>query len=236
MKATLPRRLVFSLSFLLTLSCCLSSTIHAAPFDPGAPDYSGRKGKTLLRIETGRQHRRQQLAEGISHDPGGFVGRAGRPRRSSHHHPPRHLSWRPGSPRPTKAPPGAYNLLIGDCDGSLGSGAVGRVVIDSSDPEKGFKSADSWTTVLSSMTWDRWKLRNLYATGGDAGLFWDFADKSGEAFTVIVEDCVGIGRAFGGGFGYSATREEEPIVFRRCYLMCFDWGAGAGALGVAAPP
>jgi len=38
----------------------------------------------------------------------------------------------------------------------------------------------------------------LYATGGDAGLFWDCTDKV-EPFTVLVEDCISFGRAFGGG-------------------------------------
>ncbi len=148
-----------------------------------------------------------------------------------------------------KGAPGAYNLLIGDSDGSLGSGATGRIVIDSGDPKKGFKSYDWWGTIrattkgwspehtaptFSSICWDRWTLRNLYATGGDGGLFWDLTDKSGQGFTVIVEDCVGIGRAFGGGFGYQVTREKEPIVFRRCYLASLDWWSDAGALGVGA--
>jgi len=109
---------------------------------------------------------------------------------------------------------GSYNVLIGDHDGRRGSGAQGWVLIDSGDPETGFKSWDWWSTfaasdkkwptgnnqqTFSSIVCDRWVFRNLYATGGDAGLFWDLTDKSGEHFTVIVEDCVGIGRAFGGG-------------------------------------
>jgi hypothetical protein len=151
-----------------------------------------------------------------------------------------------------KGAAGSYNLLVGDSDGSLGSGATGWVVIDSSDPEKGFKSVDWWSTMraykkgwptmhhkatdptFSGLVWDRWILRNIYATGGDAGLFWDLVDKSGSGFTVIVEDCVGIGRAFGGGFGYPVVREKEPIVFRRCYLMCLDWWGDAGAAAVGA--
>jgi hypothetical protein len=123
------------------------------------------------------------------------------------------------------------------------------VVIDSGDPGKGFKSLDWWSTIrattkgwspqhteatFSSIGWDRWIFRNLYATGGDAGLFWDLTDKSGSGFTVIVEDCVGIGRAFGGGFGYPINRDKEPTVFRRCYLMCLDWWGDAGGLAVGA--
>ena len=109
---------------------------------------------------------------------------------------------------------GAYNELIGDVDGSLGSGRQGWVVLDSSDPElRGFKSYDWWGPVrayshawspehteptFSAIGWDRWKLRNLYVTGGDGGLFFDCTDHV-EPFTVIVEDCVSIGRALGGG-------------------------------------
>ncbi len=149
-----------------------------------------------------------------------------------------------------KGAAGSYNLLIGDCDGSLGSGAVGRVVIDSGDPDgKGFKSFDWWLTIrattkgwspqhtettFSSITWDRWILRNLYATGGDAGLFWDLTDQSGSGFTVVIEDCVSIGRAFGGGLGYPVVRETEPSVFRRCLLMSLDWWGDAGGLGIGA--
>ncbi|OHB79052.1 MAG: hypothetical protein A2V98_01980 [Planctomycetes bacterium RBG_16_64_12] len=55
-----------------------------------------------------------------------------------------------------------------------------------------------------------------------------------------MEDCVSIGRAFGGGFGYPIVRKGEPIVFRRSYLMCLDrWGdAGAAGIGGAdeSPP
>ncbi len=144
---------------------------------------------------------------------------------------------------------GSYNLLIGDVDGSLGSGARGRVVIDSGDPDKGFKSYDFWSTIrattkgwspehtastFSAIAWDRWIIRNLYATGGDAGLFWDLTDQSGQGFTVIMEDCVSIGRAFGAGFGYQVVRPREPVVFRNCFLMALDWWGDAGALGVGA--
>jgi hypothetical protein len=98
--------------------------------------------------------------------------------------------------------PGAYNALIGDFDGRLGSGARGWVLADSGDPVKGFKSWDWWSSfaasdrnwpggnnrrTFSSLACDRWIFRNLYVAGGDAGLFWDLTDKSGEGFTVVVE-------------------------------------------------
>ncbi len=132
----------------------------------------------------------------------------------------------------------AYNTLIGDFDGSLGSGAQGWVVIDSGDPQKGFKSWDWWCTIrssdehwphgnnqetFSSIIWDRWTFRNLYVTGSDGGLFFDLTDKSGEGFSVVVEDCVGIGRAFGGGVVYPSVRPNEPSLFRRSYFLALDW-------------
>ena len=143
-----------------------------------------------------------------------------------------------------KGAAGAYNTLAGDYDGSLGSGTSGWVVIDSGDPQKGFKSYDWWGAIratskgwspahmeptFSAIGWDRWNVRRLYVTGSDAGLFWDCTDKV-EPFTVIVEDCVSIGRAFGGGVGSCLSRREEPITFRRCQLWAMDfWGDTSGA-------
>ena len=66
--------------------------------------------------------------------------------------------------------------------------------------------------------------------GGDAGLFWDLTDKSGEGFTVVVEDCVGTGRAFGGGVVYPTVRQNEPSVFRRCYFLALDWVGDTAAV------
>jgi hypothetical protein len=144
-----------------------------------------------------------------------------------------------------KGAAGAYNSLIGDFDGSLGSGATGWVVIDSGDPEKGFKSWDWWGPVrasdkhwphgnnqetFSSIIWDRWTLSHLYTAGGDGGFFWDLTNKSGEGFTVIVEDCVGTGRAFGGGVAYPTVRPGEPSVFRRCYFLALDWVGDTAAV------
>lgn len=132
---------------------------------------------------------------------------------------------------------GRYNELVGDIDGSLGSGTSGEVIIDSSDPQLGFKSYDWWGSIrsydhgwspehthetFSAIGWDRWRLCNLYATGGDGGLFFDLTNRV-EPFTVIVEDCAGIGRAFGGGVASCLARAEEPITFRRCHLWALDW-------------
>ncbi len=144
-----------------------------------------------------------------------------------------------------KGAPGAYNMLTGDFDGSAGSGASGWTVIDSGDPEKGFKSWDWWGPIrasdkhwphgnnqetFSSIVWDRWTLRHLYTAGGDGGFFWDLTDKSGEPFTVVVADCVGTGRAFGGGVAYPVVRENEPSTFRRCYFLALDWVGDTAAV------
>jgi hypothetical protein len=139
----------------------------------------------------------------------------------------------------------AYNILRGDFDGRLGSGATGWTVIDSGDPQKGFKSWDWWGPIrasdkhwphghnqetFSSIVWDRWNLRYLYTAGGDGGFFWDLTNKSGEPFTVVVEDCVGTGRAFGGGVAYPIVRPAEPSVFRRCYFLALDWVGDTAAV------
>lgn len=139
----------------------------------------------------------------------------------------------------------AYNSLICDFDGALGSGAKGWAVVDSGDPALGFKSWDWWSTIrasdkhwptgnnretFSSIVWDRWKLARLYTSGGDAGLFWDLTSQSGQGFTVVVEDCVGIGRAFGGGVVYPTVRPGEPSLFRRCYFLALDWVGDTAAV------
>ena len=143
-----------------------------------------------------------------------------------------------------KGAKGAYNELIGDTDGKLGSGTTGWVVIDSGDPEqKGFKSYDWWGTIrsnaqgwseahtdstFSAIGWDRWKFQNLYVTGGDAGIFFDLTNQV-KPFSVIVEDCISIGRAFGGGVGNCLSRYDEPITFRRCSLWALDWWGDTAA-------
>ena len=159
---------------------------------------------------------------------------------------------------------GAYNVLMGDHDGSLGSGARGWVVIDSScpdkvvrtdpkgkggnprfivldkgGPEKGLKSIDWWgpwrcDPDFSGVIWDRWTFRNLYATGSEGGMGWDMTCQPGAEFSAVVEDCVGIGRFAGACVGGHVGRPAEPIVFRRCYFCCLDWWGDAGAAYVRA--
>ena len=226
-----------------------SVPLIAEPWDPAASDYTGREGTTLYVSKLGDDtdgsswprafHTIQAALAAVPDALGGH-----------------RIVIRPDTyPEANLYPAqqgarGSYNLLVGDWDGSLGSGAKGWVLIDCGDPQRGFKSYDWWGPIrsyksgwsaehtqetFSAIGWDRWALRHLYVTGGDGGLFWDLVDQSGSGFTVVVEDCVSIGRAFGGGFGYPVVRKHEPIVFRRCYLMCLDrWGdAGAAAIGGA---
>jgi hypothetical protein len=163
-----------------------------------------------------------------------------------------------------KGAAGAYNVLMGDYDGSLGSGAAGWVVIDSScpdkvvrtnpvgkggnpgfivldsgGPEKGLKCIDWWgpwrcNPDFSSIIWDRWTFRHLYATGAEGGIGWDLTCQAGSEFSAIVEDCVGIGRFSGACVIAHVGRADEPVVFRRCYFACLDRWGDAGAAYVRA--
>jgi len=243
----------------------LSAGAGAAPWDPEAADYSGNRGRTIYVSKLGdntdgstwqKAFRTIQAALlAVPDDRGGH-----------------RILVRPDTYVEANLYParkgarGAYNLLIGDSHGALGSGTTGRIVIDASCPgvavrpdekalykiiksdlpESGFKSVNWWASFLegvtvkgrsadgteltmSCLTWDRWILRNLYTTGSDGGLFWDIGMPK-EGFTVIVEDCVGIGRAFGGGVCYPAVRPDEPSVFRRCYFLSLDWVGDAAAV------
>lgn len=235
--------------FLPGLTAFASTTI-----DPSAKDYKGRKGTTTYVSKSGNNsdgsswkkayHSIQAALSAIPDDKGGHI-----------------IIVRPDTyveaniATAYKGAQGSYNLIVGDSDGRMGSGATGRIVIDAGDPQKGFKSYDWWGTIrsydkgwsaahtgqtFSSICWDRWILRNLYTSGSDAGFFWALTDKdgkgfarasnAGEGFTVIVEDCVGIGRAFGGGIAYPVVRPDEPSIFRRSYFLALDWVGDAAAV------
>ncbi|MGV8096431.1 MAG: hypothetical protein AB2L24_31630 [Mangrovibacterium sp.] len=212
--------------------------------DPSAPDYTGRKGSVIYVSKLGDNsdgsswkkayHTIQAALSAIPDDKGGHVIIV---RPDTYVEANLHTAY--------KGAKGAYNLLVGDSDGRYGSDVTGRIIIDAGDPQKGFKSYDWWSTIratfkgwkpefteqtFSSICWDRWILRNLYTSGSDAGFFWDLTDKSGEGFTVIVEDCVSIGRAFGGGLAYPVVRPDEPSIFRRSYFLALDWIGDTGAV------
>ncbi len=220
------------------------SPARAASWDPTAPDYTGRRGVTLYVSKLGDNsdgrswktalHSIQAALDAIPDGEGGHQ-----------------IIIRPDTYLEANLAPshkgaaGAYNALICDFDGRLGSGVKGWGLVDSGDPQKGFKSWDWWSAfrasdkhwptgnhqeTFSSIVWDRWKLRHLYVAGGDAGLFWDLTNKSGEGFTVVVEDCVGTGRAFGGGVVYPTVRKNEPSLFRRCYFLALDWVGDSAAV------
>ena len=220
------------------------SALTLTNFDPSDTGYTGRKGTTLYVSKSGDNsdgsswgtayNSIQSALSAIPDDKGGHM-----------------IIICPGTyveanlSTAFKGAEGSYNLLIGDSDGRYGSGATGYIVIDAGDPQNGFKSYDWWSTIrattkgwrpeyteqtFSSICWDRWMLRNLYTSGGDAGFFWDLTNKSGEGFTVIVENCIGIGRAFGGGVCYPVARPEEPSIFRRCYFLGLDWVGDTGAV------
>ena len=240
----LSHRMTRSLLISISIVCLLPTMVHAASWDPAAADYSGHKGKTIYVSKLGDNsdgtswqkafHTIQSALSAVPDDKGGhqIIIR-----------PDRYVE---ANLAPAfKGAAGAYNALIGDFDGGRGSGAKGWVLIDSGDPKLGFKSWDWWTTIaasdkkwaggnnaktFSSIICDRWIFRNLYAAGSDAGLFWDLTDKNGEGFTVIVEDCNGTGRAFGGGVCYPTVRPEEPCVFRRCYFLALDFVGDTAAV------
>ncbi|MCP4641453.1 MAG: hypothetical protein GY851_13510 [bacterium] len=223
---------------------CVASIAHAAPSDPTAPDYAGHKGATVYVSKLGDN------SDGSSWEKAFHTIQAGLSAvtdgQGGHTVVVRPDTYVEANLAPAaKGAAGSYNAIIGDLDGKLGSGATGWVVIDSGDPEMGFKSWDWWSTIrasshhwphgnneetFSSIIWDRWIVRNLYTAGGDAGLFWDLTDKSGEGFTIIVEDCVGTGRAFGGGVCYPVVRPDEPSLFRNCYFLALDWVGDTAAV------
>lgn len=217
---------------------------HAASWDPVAADFTGRKGVIFYVSKLGDNSDGRSWAKAfhsiqaaLNAVPDGAGGHQ--------------IIIRPDTYLEANLAPAfkgagsAYNLMVGDFDGRLGSGARGWVLVDSGEPVKGFKSWDWWSSfaasdknwptgnnrrAFSSIVCDRWIFRNLYMTGGDAGLFWDLTEKSGEGFTVVVEDCVGIGRAFGGGVCYPIVRESEPSLFRRCYFLALDWVGDTAAV------
>jgi len=242
MKVANADRLVPVLALTLFL---FATRLQAASADPTARNYSGHKGKTIYVSKLGDNtdgsswrkafHTIQAALSAVPDNKGGnqIIVR-----------PDRYVEANLAPAHPGAAE--AYNALIGDSDGRLGSGNKGWVLLDCGDPQKGFKSWDwwgpfratdkNWPTgnktgkTFSAIVCDRWIFRNLYTAGGDAGLFWDLTNRSGEGFTVIVENCVGTGRAFGGGVAYPVVRPQEPSVFRHCYFLALDYVGDAAAV------
>ena len=147
---------------------------------------------------------------------------------------------------------GAYNLLVGDRDGKLGSGAIGWVIIDSSCPgvavrtdrtkpggnpiwkiiksdlpESGLKCVDWWGPLRcdpdhSADGWDRWIFRNLYVTGSEGGIGWVMTNPEGAEVSGVMENCVGIGR-FAGTVAIGHVARKDEAVSPFRVAMCRRW-------------
>ena len=129
----------------LLLNMC--ATLTAAPWDPAAPDFSGNKGKTIYVSKLGDN------SDGSSWEKAYHTIQAGLlavpDDRGGHRIVVRPDTYLEANLYPAhRGAEGSYNLLVGDLDGSMGSGAIGWIVIDSGDPEgNGFKCFDWWGTM-----------------------------------------------------------------------------------------
>lgn len=238
---------------IISVCCCLPTHVWSASFDPSSQDYSGRIGKTFYVSKLGDNsdgstwakafHTVQAALSAIPDAQGG------------HRVIIRPDAYMEDMLHGQAGAPGAYNLLVGDTDGSLGSGATGRVVLDTSDPDPSPHQAmqlgkpvtvrsgskyNDWQVLFrgdppkhSAKVWDRWIIRNLY-TAGSEGLCWECGHDPGMEFSVVVENCVGIGRFCGGGVIDFTGRKDEPVVFRGCHFLCLDWWGDAGGVYIRA--
>jgi hypothetical protein len=188
--------------------------------DPSSPSYAGNKGKTLYVSKTGDNSDGSSWAKAFRTIQAALS--AVPDAKGGHRIVVRPDTYAEANLDPTyQGAAGSYNLLVGDSDGSLGSGAKGWVVIDSgcpgvavrtdparttgnpawkiipSDlPETGLKCVDWWGAMkcdpdYSSANWDRWVLKNLYFAGSE-GAGWDLTCKKGVEFTAVVDNCVSI--------------------------------------------
>ncbi len=254
----LPTRL---LAGLLLTACVAAVPIHAASWDPAATDYTGNQGRTIYVSKLGDNsngsswqsafHTIQAALLAVPNDQGGH-----------------RVVIRPDTYEEANLYPafrgaaGSYNLLVGDSDGTFGSGATGWVVIESSCPgvavrtdptkptgnpawkivqsdlpETGLKCVDWWGPFkcdpdFSGSIWDRWIYRNLYVCGSEGGPGWDITCDKGVEFSAVVENCVGTGRFAGAAVMAHTPRSDEPVVFRNCYFANLDWWGDAGGVYV----
>ncbi len=225
-------------------------------FDPDSPSYAGHKGITLYVSKLGDNSDGsswgkayttiQKALLAIPHDQGGHrvILRPG--------------TYEEANLYPTfRGAAGSYNELVGDIDGRYGSGTTGRVIIDcgataevlrygeggdyhykivEGDPSKewGLKCVDwygPWRCdpSFSGSIWDRWIFRNLYVTGCEGGLGVDITSDKGVEFSILVENCVGIGRFAGAAVMAHTPRPGEPVLFKDSYFVNLDWWGDAGA-------
>jgi len=231
----------------------------AEPWDPVAADYAGNKGKTIFVSKRGDD------SDGSSWQKAFHTIQAGLlavPDNNGGHRvivrPDTYVEANLYTGHPGAK--GSYNLLIGDADGKLGSGATGWVIVDTScpgvavrmddskwewkivesdQPESGLKSIDWWgpvrcDTKYSTDDWDRWIFRNLYATGSEGGFSWAYTNREGAELSGLMENCVGIGRFSGTCACGHIGRKDEPVMYRRCYFTNLDWWGDAGGVYVRA--
>jgi len=209
-----------------------SCSVCAESFDPLAADYTGNQGKKIYVSRLGDNSDGSSWAKAFHTIAAGMKAL---PDDKGGHQ----VIVRPDTyleaniDCPYKGAKGSYNVLVGDWDGQYGSGTTGWVIIDSSDPEKGFKAVDYWGTFLTSPSHatvgDRWIFRNIYTTGAE-GHGWDIGPAAGSDLTVRVEHCVAIGRFSGIMMAAHVSRKEEPTLFRDSFFMCLDWWVDAGSV------
>ncbi len=242
----------------MTVILFVSCLVSADSFDPTVSDYSGNKGVVIYVSKLGDNsdgsswqkafHTIQAGLAAVPDDKGGH-----------------RIIIRPDTYVEAnlyslhKGAPGAYNLIAGDFDGKLGSGATGWVIIDcsapgvavrpdpakegnwqivqSDAPESGFKSVSGWRNfsgppgTASNLNFDRWIFRRICATGGETAFgIYAAGQESNTPCTLIVEDCIGIGRMAGAYLDGGIGRKDEPLQFRRCHFMNLDrWQNAGGA-------
>jgi hypothetical protein len=117
------------------LSCPgASGRLSAAPWDPDAPDYTGNKGKTIHVSKLGDNTDGSTWARAFHTIQAGLL--AVPDDKGGHRVVVRPDVYAEANLYPTfKGAGGSYNLLVGDHDGKLGSGATGWVVVDSGATE-----------------------------------------------------------------------------------------------------
>ena len=145
----------------------LASGIWAAPYDPSAADYTGRKGTTIYVSKLGDNsdgsswakayHTIQAGLQAVPDDKGGHIVII------------RPDSYPEANLYPSnKGAAGSYNLIIGDTAGLYGSGTTGQVIIDSGAPDVLIRTNPdaptgnpTWMIVDGKPSKDEWGLKSV---------------------------------------------------------------------------
>ena len=119
--------------FVLAIGWLQMPSLAAAPWDPAAADYSGSKGKTIYVSKQGDGSDGRSWATAFRTIQAALL--AVPDDRGGHRVVVRPDTYEEANLYPAfRGAKSSYNLLVGDCDGRLGSGATGWVVIESSCP------------------------------------------------------------------------------------------------------